>query len=168
MDVPFVIWTQTVQRTARISLRSGGGTRHEEADLLYAQTVHLFSSKVLFSGGFSHTLHPEMTSPPAHIMVLFTTEPHQSLRVHTLCSTTGSKACCSLSGIGPWAARCDRASSHQYIKAESSTGRHKRTDTASYMLVIKAATLLNTSHTGICICLHLITNLFCAQTEPLL
>lgn len=57
----------------------------------------------------SHTLHPDRTSPPAHIMVLLTVEPHQSLRLHTLCSTTGSKACCSLSGIGPWAETEDRA-----------------------------------------------------------
>lgn len=42
-------------------------------------------------------------------MVLLTVEPHQSLRLHTLCSTTGSKACCSLSGIGPWAETEDRA-----------------------------------------------------------
>lgn len=86
----------------------------------------LLAQRFCFFGGFSHTLHPEMMSPPAHIMVLFTTEPHQSLRVHMLCSTTGSKACCSLSGIGPWAARCDRASLYQYIKAESSIKLHKK------------------------------------------
>lgn len=51
----------------------------------------------------SLTLHPDTSPPPAQIMVSFTTIPHQSLCLHTLFPTTGSRACCSLSGMGPWA-----------------------------------------------------------------
>lgn len=58
--------------------------------------------RVLFEAA-SPTLHPETMSPPAQIMVVLTKEPHQLLRLHTACSTTGSRACCSRSGIGPWA-----------------------------------------------------------------
>lgn len=72
-------------------------TQYEAADLIHG--------RFLFVVVASHTLHPDTMSPPAQIMVLLTLMPHQSLRLHTLCSTTGSKACCSLSGIGPWAER---------------------------------------------------------------
>lgn len=61
----------------------------------------------------SRTLHADTISPPAHIIVLLMVEPHQSLRLHTLCSTTGSRACWSLSGIGPWAETEDRCAQLQ-------------------------------------------------------
>lgn len=101
LDVPPTVLTQTVQRTPGVSLweeqrqHEGFRWRSCAADKLCQEQA-----------GFdpvSLTLHPDTTSPPAHTMVVFTTLPHQSLRLHWLCSTTGSKACCSLSGMGPWA-----------------------------------------------------------------
>lgn len=73
----------------------------EETKLVTPWTYHLLSGPRQFRGPPESPLHPERTSPPAQIMLLLTKEPHQSLRLHTPCSTTGSRACCSRSGIGP-------------------------------------------------------------------
>ena len=75
----------------------------QEQCMKHPTFLHFWREQAVKRVAASHTLHPDTTSPPAQTMVLFTVPPHQSLCVHTLCSTTGSKACCSLSGIGPWA-----------------------------------------------------------------
>jgi len=89
----------------RQSLPEGETETHVQCEGVNSPQVQLFSCdrSKLISIDASHTLHPETMSPPAQTMVLLTLIPHQSLRLHTLCSTTGSKACCSLSGMGPWA-----------------------------------------------------------------
>lgn len=89
---------------------------------LFAPGGEILSCTSSFSCCSSHTLQPDTRSPPAHIMVLFTKEPHQSLRLQTLCSTTGSKACCSLSGIGPWAKTDDRATQGRISTSRQSSG----------------------------------------------
>lgn len=48
------------------------------------------------------TLQPATTpSPPAQTMVSFTWEPHQSYLVQVAWSTTGRRACCRMSAMGP-------------------------------------------------------------------
>ena len=52
------------------------------------------------------TLHPATTpSPPAQTMVSLTMGPHQSGLVQVAWSTTGSRACCRFSAMGPPAGR---------------------------------------------------------------
>lgn len=103
LDVPPTVLTQTVQRTTRVSLK-------EKQTETCNRKQPTFRDSSFDSDGYkvacfdaSHTLQPDTVSPPAQTMLRFTLMPHQSLRLHTLCSTTGSRACCSLSGMGPCA-----------------------------------------------------------------
>lgn len=51
---------------------------------------------------FRLTLQPDTTpSPPAQTMVSFTWKPHQSGLVQVAWSTTGRRACCRMSAMGP-------------------------------------------------------------------
>lgn len=61
-----------------------------------------------FSPAFRLTLQPDWASPPAQTMVCRMTPPHQSRSLQCALSTTGSSACCSTSGRGPFAAKGGR------------------------------------------------------------
>lgn len=125
LDVPLTISTLTVQRTSRVPLQTeirawggmgaGGGDKARDRKCftnvgyyviqVMVKVILLYYRRNMISRCFvaSLTLHPDTSPPPAQIMVSFTTIPHQSLCLHTLFPTTGSRACCSLSGMGPWA-----------------------------------------------------------------
>lgn len=94
LKVPPAVGAAAAERPPRVAL--SGGERSGENPRAGSRED---ARRTL--GGGSRTLQPDTTSPPAQIMVVLTTEPHQSLRLHTACCTTGSSACCSRSGIGP-------------------------------------------------------------------
>lgn len=96
MDIPGTIRVTTVQGTTRVSLK-GGRQTNERVSQGFTGSFTVGKIKRI-----RLTLQlASFPSPPAQTMLLVTRLPHQSPLVQVAWSTTGRRACCRMSAIGP-------------------------------------------------------------------
>lgn len=94
MDVPGAIRVLTVQGTTGVSLQ--GNSEEYLHELRISFHINLYFQVIRLTLQLAST-----PSPPAQIMLLVTRVPHQSLLEQVEWPTTGRRACCRMSAMGP-------------------------------------------------------------------
>lgn len=104
VDIPGAIRVATVQGATRVSLKDGRGAtrvkarRNTQSLRRQCKLPHDFISDRVIRLTLQLASSP---SPPAQIMLVVTIVPHQSGLLQVECPTTGRRACCRISAMGP-------------------------------------------------------------------